>query len=222
MNKNIEKIYDDIAINAFKKYEILRENIDGKMETFRLAEIEIYLIDEDNGINDIFIHKNEKQLQNEKEYEHYSGFDICLGDGEKIYCGILVRGIMNAEKTIYGPGRVKYRRTDNEKTSIKIEVKYNEDYKEKLNFSDMIIDNTVSLENIIFKLPRVNLSNTTSGNYLSNDDLNNLDTYLNLKVRYLRIKDEKFYKKTKYLKFPPEEHREVFNALIQYKKRQKK
>jgi hypothetical protein len=58
------------------------------MEVFRLSEIEIYMIDKKNNIDDIFIHKNKEQKGFQKEYTHYSGFDICLGNGQDINCGI--------------------------------------------------------------------------------------------------------------------------------------
>jgi len=72
-DQKIEKIYDSIAKEAFQNYSILRENDNGEMEKFRLAEIEVYMIDNKNGIDDIFIHKNEKQLQNKKNIENNGG-----------------------------------------------------------------------------------------------------------------------------------------------------
>lgn len=216
MLERIQNIYDDIAMQAFQNYSITRENDHGIMENFRLAEIEIYMIDEKNKINDIFIHKNKKQLENKKEYMHYSGFDICLGNGKDIYCGILVRGIMNGSKIIYGPGRVKYNRKDRKKIPRKIKVQYDDPYNKNIYFTD---DSTmaIDLENIIFKLPRVNLGNTTSAQFLKDkENLDTLNIYLNLNARYIRIKDEKFYKSED---FAPEEPREIFNALIEYKQK---
>lgn len=212
MNDKIQQIYDDIAIKAFQNYTVSRENDNGEMEVFRLAEIEIYMYMEgQNGIKDIFIHKNIEQLGNEKEYTHYSGFDICLGNEKDIYCGVLVRGIMNDNNKVYGPGRVKYNRKNRKKIERTIKVNYEEKDKTKLFFADQITDEDIDLKNIIFKLPRVNLANTTSNKYLDKTEI--LNTYLNLKARYLRIENEQFYK----FKYPPEEPREIFNAIIKSK-----
>tara|TARA_B100001063_G_scaffold225373_1_gene234139 strand:+ start:2731 stop:3375 length:645 start_codon:yes stop_codon:yes gene_type:complete len=208
INSDIQKIYDDVAKEAFQKYSILRENDDGEMKRFRLAEIEIYMIDKKNAIDDIFIHKNVMQLENKKEYEHYSGFDICLGNCKDVYCGVLVRGIMNEKDKIYGPGRVKYKREKRVKISRKIEINYEDIDDEKLFFSDEVITQDIKLKNTIFKLPRVNLGNTTSYKFLDNPEI--LKTYLNLKARYLRIENKQFYKS----KCSPAEPREIFNVLI--------
>lgn len=216
MNNEIQKIYDNIAMHAFQNYVISRKNDDNEFEDFRLAEIEIYMIDEKNDIDDIFIHRNERQLKFQEEYEHYSGFDICLGDNKNLYCGILVRGIMNNNTKIYGPGRVKYNHKDRKKTPIEITVKYQEIDENKLYFSDEIIDHDIILKNIIFKLPRVNLANTTCSKNLKLNELEKLDKYMNLKARYIRIDNEEFHKQ---LNTPPEEPREIFNALIRYKQR---
>lgn len=213
----IEKIYDDIAMQAFQNYSISRKNDDGTMENYRLAEIEIYRIDKANNINDIFIHKNEQQLENEKEYVHYSGFDICLGNGKDVYCGILVRGIMNDNEVVYGPGRVKYYRKNRKKVPRKIVVNYKNPYNGNLYFSTNKDNITDKLENVIFKLPRVNLSNSTSSSYLEDKKmLEQLNIYLNLKARYIRLRDEKFHTPKKNA---PEESREIFNALLRYKKK---
>jgi len=202
MLTKIQKVYDDIAINAFNNYSISR--------------------DKKNNINDIFIHKNEAQKEFQKEYIHYSGFDICLGDGKDIYCAILVRGIINDSKVIYGPGRVKYKRKEKKKLSREIKIKFNSQGTKKIFFLDDA-DNTMDLENIIFKLPRVNLANTTCSKFLeAQDSIDKLKTYLNLKARYLRIKDEKFYKlkiENFNAKSSPEEPREIFNELTKYKKK---
>jgi len=216
MFESIQNIYDTIAMQAFQNYTISRENDDGRMEDFRLAEIEIYMIDKKNSIDDIFIHKNEKQLESKKEYVHYSGFDICLGNNKDIYCGILVRGIMNDSQVIYGPGRVKYKIKERKKNPRKINIQFENASGVNIYFENNI-ETTVDLENIIFKLPRVNLSNKTSSKYLENKEmLERLNTYLNLKARYIRIKDENFYTSVKY---PPEEPREIFNAILRYKRK---
>jgi len=217
MNTNIQQIYDDIALNAFNKFVISRENDNGIMEDFRLAEIEIYMIDKKNNIDDIFIHKNEVQLKKGEIYVHYSGCDICMGDKKNgIYCGILVRGIMNDKDRIYGPGRVKYKYANREKKARKIKLEKDKKYANELNFANCADSNKTHLEDVVFKLPRVNLANTTIGKYLLQNDIEKLDTYLNLKARYITIKDEKFYKSSKH---SPEEPREIFNALIQYKRK---
>ena len=209
MAKTIQEEYDKIAKHAFENYTICRENDSGQMEEFRLSEIEIYMIDKKKNIDDIFIHKNEMQKEFQKEYVHYSGFDICLGNKKDIYCGILVRGLMNDDKVIYGPGRVKYNRTGKQKIPRKIQIHFNKPYNEKLNFSDDE-NHSSNIKNVIFKLPRVNLSCTTMNEHLAK---NNLNIYLNLKARYIRLKDEQFCKHTQ----RPEDLREIYNALIQYK-----
>jgi hypothetical protein len=215
MVNSIQKTYDDIAKHAFQNYTIFRENDYGIMEEFRLLEIEIYMINKKNNIDDIFIHKHEMQKEFQKEYVHYSGFDICLGNNQDIYCGILVRGLMNNEKVIYGPGRVKYNRKNKQKRKRKIEIQFNKPYEEELYFSDHV-NNSIDINNIIFKLPRVNLSSQTINKYLwTKDNLNVLDIYLNLNARYIRLQDDQFYKQTQ----KPEELREIFNAIIQYNKK---
>ena len=100
------------------------------------------------------------------------------------------------------------------KISRKIKIIYDKKYENELCFSDNVVSKKTNLEDVIFKLPRVNLSNTTSSKYLVQNDIEELDTYLNLKARYIRVKDEKFHKLSIY---SPEEPREIFNALIQYK-----
>ena len=122
----------------------------------------------------------------------------------------------NFGESIYGPGRVKYSLKNREKTERNIKIEYDKKYEHPLYFSDSELSKKADLEDVIFKLPRVNLANRTISKYLTQDreDIEKLDTYLNLKARYLRIRDEKFHKTSK---SSPEEPREIFNALILYK-----
>lgn len=197
----IQQHIDLIAIECFNMYRIERDS-----KLYELAEIEIYLQDESQGINDIFRHQKDEHLNNGTEYIHYSGFDICHGNKEKnIYCGILVRGIMNDSDSIYGPRRVKYE--GRKKVPRVIEINKVSNLNKLLKFYD---GSNIINENMIFKLPRVNLSNTRSFKHLDNPI--ELSNYLNLKVRYLRIKNKKFFSSE-----GPAESREVFNAMINYK-----
>ncbi|MBN2964335.1 hypothetical protein JWV37_06055 [Sulfurospirillum sp. T05] len=193
---NLQNYIDEIAIEAFNKYRIIRNEA-----VFELAEIEIYLKDAKKGIDDIYRHDRNEHLESLKEYQHYSGFDICNGNKDKdIYCGILVRGLMNESEAIYGPRRVKY--GGREKSPIKIEIITNESSENRFQFYSSEINS-----NVIFKLPRVNLSNKISQKYFCEPQ--KLQKYLNLKARYLRIKDENF-SSNKYLA----ESREIWNAIL--------
>ena len=210
-----QKVFDDIAMKVFESYSLKRDD-----EIFELAEIEIYLIDPLENINDIFIHKNDEQMEHEHLYWHYSGVDICLGDKSNgIYCGVLVRGISNKEKTIYGPGRVAYEKpTKDIKRKRLLDIE-NRSESKHLVFSEQSNSET-ELSNIIFKLPRVNLSTERIHKYsMTNDntDKNNVYKYLNLKARYIRLFSENFAspKKT-----APAELREVFNVYLEYKTQQ--
>ncbi len=204
---NLQKVYDEIAMNVFNSYGLIRDG-----EVFELAEIEIYLIDPTMDINDLFIHADAQQKKFEEIYHHFSGIDICLGN-EKLdkYCGVLIRGIFNEQSIIYGPGRIAYSYTGekDKKCSISFKNKNTD-----LVFSDESTANT-KLSNIIFQLPRVNLS---AGDIKKNlkVDLNETYKYLNLKARYLRIIDENFSTPKKNA---PAEHREVFNAYITHLKK---
>ena len=70
------------------------------------------------------------------------------------------------------------------------------------------------LKNKIFKLPRVNLSNSTSFKFF-NEDIDSLALFLNIKARYIVLKKEDFFTLSKEA---PAEPREIFNALIEFKK----
>ena len=70
-----------------------------------------------------------------------------------------------------------------------------------------------NLENIIFRLPRVNLSNTTTRDNLQ-IDINNTYKFLNLSARYIRISDLNFFTPADNA---PAEVREIFNAYRAYK-----
>ena len=196
----IQKKFDEIAENVFNNYHIIREK-----EEYELAEIEIYYKDKD--IDDIFRHQTKEHLKNNYIYNHYSGFDICLGnDSEKIYCGILVRGIRKDSEVIFGPRKVRYKGRKKELRDIKI-------IKLDTSIDNFKIDSK-DLNNKIFKLPRVNLSNSTSFKFL-NKDTDSLALFLNIKARYIVLKKEDFFTLSKEA---PAEPREIFNALIEFKK----
>lgn len=195
--KEIEKQFDNIAIEAFQSFDLLR---DGTLYEF--AELEVYLIDPSKNIEDIYIHKDEKQLIDKNQqhlYWHYSGVDICMGDEDKeIYCGVLIRGVVKKEdlkqskitkeSVIYGPGRVAY--NWNPKNERKLELV------EKKEVSDLFLvenmNQATKLQNIIFKLPRVNLSAERTKQYFRLKKFNEVEIYLNLKARYIRVFNDDF------------------------------
>lgn len=196
----IQKKFDLIAEEVFNNYHIIRDNIE-----YELAEIEIYY--KNNNIDDIFRHDTSEHLKYNHIYNHYSGFDICLGnESNNIYCGVLVRGIRNDKETIYGPRKVRYKGREKELRDIIIKKLSTSNTEFKINSKD--------IKNKIFKLPRVNLSNSTSFEYF-NKNLDKLDLFLNLKARYILLKNEKFFTLSKEA---PAEPREIFNALINFKK----
>ena len=201
--EEIQKIYDGIALDALNTIQIEREG-----DSFDLVEIEVYLLDPTQKIKDVFIHEHEDQLEKDEIYYHYSGVDICRGGGKGsgVYCGILVRGISNENKTIYGPGRIAYRRTP-KKEKITIEPKP----KSKKDNCVFVEDASINedIKNIVLKLPRVNLGHST----IMKKEKEEVYKYLNLKARYLRlINGEISSCKNK----SPMETREVFNALYEY------
>jgi len=207
---DIENILANIAMDCFSSYDILRDDI-----LFELSEIEIYLKIESKGINDIFRHEHleqgrDKHLRKDVESVHYSGFDICMGDKDKnVYCGALVRGLMSKDSSaddIYGPGRVKYAYPG--KVERKIEIIKRNDKSNNLRFYDDTVDLCQLDSDIILRMPRVNLSKTTCKDYLENPT--ELDKYLNLKARFLRVRNTESLMS----KNGPEELREVFNSLI--------
>jgi len=198
----IQKVYDDIALNVFQSYKIVRDG-----ELFDLAEIEIYLINPYKGIDDTYIHAHKEQNKYRHIYFHYSGIDICFGDNKEVYCGVLVRGILNDINHIYGPGRVAYKHP-----KIRRDIKLiNVPSDTQLIFSEQVKDN-INLKNVIFKLPRVNLSAERMYNSIQTN-IDKASLFLNLKARYLRIKDEKFYTPKSNA---PDEHKEIFNKYIEY------
>lgn len=203
---DLENTYNSIAMDCFKKYNISR---DGK--EYELMEIEVYLIDPTKGIDDTFIHKHEDQKGYEKIYTHYSGLDICLGDENKgIYCGVLIRGIKSDTETVYGPGRVAYLYPGKVKRNIELSIKDN--LNTNLSFSDNASEDT-HLENIIFRLPRVNLSDTTTHKH-SNIDMCQTYKFLNLKARFIRISKPTFFTPQSNI---PDETRGIFNAYFEYR-----
>ena len=52
------------------------------------------------------------------------------------------------------------------KIARKIKIIYDKKYENELCFSDNVVSKKTNLEDVIFKLPRVNLSNTNSSKYL--------------------------------------------------------
>jgi len=203
----IESIVSSIAMDCFTSYDILRDDV-----LFELSEIEIYLKIKSKGIDDIFRHKNDKHLENCVEHFHYSGFDICMGDKSKdkeIYCGALVRGLMSKDSPaddIYGPGRVAYAYPG--KVKMPIEIIKQIDKSNNLRFYDDTVDPCQIDSDIILRMPRVNLSKSTCSDHLNNPA--ELDKYLNLKARFLRVRSIK----SMLSKNGPEELREVFNSLL--------
>lgn len=202
----MQKVIDDIALSCFKNYQIKRDNCP---QPYELCEIEIYLKDSSLGINDIFRHDKDNHLESDKEYIHYSGFDICMGDKNKnIYCGVLVRGVMNESETIFGPRRVKYK--GREKNPRPIEIISGQDNKD-IRFYEASDLKSLN-DNLVLRLPRVNLSTRTSIKYVtgSQEDQAELKKYLNLRARYLRIKDTSLIGKAK----GPAEPKEIINSLF--------
>ena len=203
---NLEQMYDEIAIKCFQEYNIIRDN-----EEYELMEIEVYMKDPIKKIEDIYIHAHDEQKNFEDIYYHYSGVDICLGNqAEDIFCGVLVRGIKNNNNTIYGPGRIAYPHRDKKQRIIQLK-------KKNSSISSLVLSNDTTgetnLENIIFRLPRVNLSNTTTRDNLQ-IDINNTYKFLNLSARYIRISDLNFFTPADNA---PAEVREIFNAYRAYK-----
>jgi len=219
MNKSkIESIVNSIAMDCFSSYDILRDGV-----LFELSEIEIYLKIESKGINDIFRHEHleqgkgkgkgkDKHLRKDSKSIHYSGFDICMGDESKdneVYCGALVRGLMSKDSPAgdtYGPGRVAY--TYPGKGNRIIEIIKRNDKSNNLRFYDDTVDPYQINSDIILRMPRVNLSKSTCSDHLNNPA--ELDKYLNLKARFLRVRSIK----SMLSKNGPEELREVFNSLL--------
>lgn len=203
---DLQKVYDDIALNILNTVQIEREG-----ELFDLVEIEVYLFDE-KKVEDIFIHRNKQQLNTEGIYYHYSGIDICRGNGIDMYCGVLVRGISNEKETIYGPGKIAYNHKDS-KSERNIKEKNKKE--DQCVFSDEAKEGE-NIQNIVLKLPRVNLGHSTivNNNTKEDDYTDRVYKYLNLKARYLRlINGEIRSSKNK----SPAEIREVFTAFYKYK-----
>jgi len=194
--KEIQQHFDSIAIEAFQSFDLKRDN-----DLYELAELEVYLIDPSKNIDDIYIHKATEQLKDKNQqhlYWHYSGVDICMGDNKKIYCGVLIRGIVKKEalkqanitkeSVVYGPGRVAYNwKPKNEK---KLELEETKDVNDLVLIEN--INQATKLQNIIFKLPRVNLSTERTKQYFQNKKFEEVQTYLNLKARYIRVFNDDF------------------------------
>jgi hypothetical protein len=203
---NLQQAYNEIAIKCFQEYNIIRDSVE-----YELMQIEVYLKDPNKKIDDIYIHAHDEQMNFKEIYYHYSGVDICLGNrADNMFCGVLVRGIKNNNKTIYGPGRIAY--PDRDKKQRIIQLKEKDINNLSLLLCDEATDET-NLENIIFKLPRVNLSNTTTRDNLQKD-INRTYEFLNLRARYIRISDLNFFTPADNA---PAEVREIFNAYCAYK-----
>ncbi len=195
--KEIQKQFDSIAIEAFQSFDLLRDD-----NLYEIAELEVYLIDHSKNIKDIYIHEDEEQLKDKNQrhlYWHYSGVDICMGDEDKkIYCGVLIRGIVKKEdlkqskitkeSITYGPGRVAY--SWNPKNKRKLELVDKKDVFD-LRFMENI-NKATKLQNIVFKLPRVNLSTERTKNCFKNKKFDEVEIYLNLKARYIRVFNDDF------------------------------
>jgi len=203
--QEIELVLNKIAMNCFTSYDIRRDDV-----LFELSEIEIYLTNKSEGIKDIFRHDNEDHLCKEITSIHYSGFDICMGDKDKdVYCGVLVRGLISkdiAVDDVYGPGRVMYSYPGKKERGIEI-INRNEETN-NLRFYDDTVNPRLINSDIILRMPRVNLSKSTCHKHIGNPA--ELNKYLNLKARFLRVKSiESMLSKN-----GPEELREVFNSLL--------
>ncbi len=195
--KEIQKQFDSIAIEAFQSFDLLRDD-----NLYELAELEVYLIDHSKNIKDIYIHEDKNQLKDKNQrhlYWHYSGVDICMGDEDKkIYCGVLIRGIVKKEdlkqskitkeSVTYGPGRVAY--SWNPKKERKLELVDKKDVID-LRFMENI-NKATKLQNIVFKLPRVNLSAKRTKQYFRPKKFDEVEMYLNLKARYIRVFNDNF------------------------------
>ncbi len=202
--EDLQNIYDEIALKALNTLQIKRDG-----QIFDLVEVEVYLADPTKAVEDVFIHKNIEQLNDNGIYYHYSGIDICRGNEEKeINCGILIRGISREGETIYGPGKIAYTKENGKKAQRKIEeVKKDKPY--KCVFAQNALD-TSDIKNIVLKLPRVNLGHST---IIKHSNPAEVFKYLNLKARYLRLINGQLSPcKNK----SATETREIYNAFYKY------
>ncbi len=88
------------------KYLFFNCYLKARAKEFYFTELEFYC-DDNAQHQDKFIYKKDKQRENGKLCFHQSGMDITFGNGDKIYGGVLVRGIkyqfQGKWKYIYGP-----------------------------------------------------------------------------------------------------------------------
>lgn len=174
-----EELYDKLAMAFFNHCSLLPD-INNKSNFYNLAEIEIYLtsIHEDDGrLRDVFCHCHEKQGTMFEFYEHYSGYDITIGNKDMEFMGgILLRGIEQERNYLYGPGRVYDAPGKNPKL----------DFGGKNSFSLLKKRKGISEinGNDVIKTKRVNLS--LDPLHKSNYDDNSMENFF-MKARYIRI-----------------------------------
>lgn len=98
---NLSKSFDKIADYLFH-----HTYIQVGLAQYQLTEIEFYYYDAKKH-PDLYVHKNEVQLDFANWYFHGSGLDITFGNkDEEIYAGILIRGIKNLSTGIYSSGPI--------------------------------------------------------------------------------------------------------------------
>ncbi|HPB82640.1 MAG TPA: hypothetical protein PK200_11440 [Spirochaetota bacterium] len=174
-----ETLYDDIAMAFFNHCRLLPD-VNNDSKTYKLAEIEIYLTSTkkvDGRLRDVFCHCHEKQGTMFEFYEHYSGYDITIGNKDMEFMGgILLRGIEQERNYLYGPGRVYDALGKNPKL----------DFGGKNSFSLLKKRKGISEinGNDVIKTKRVNLS--LDPLHKSNYDDNSMENFF-LKARYIRI-----------------------------------
>ncbi len=196
----VEEWLAEIAESIFNNYKIERDN-----ELFEIAEIEVYL--ENETFDDIYRHNNADHLKFEYITWHYSGIDVCFGNGRDIACGVLIRGLRNNKKTLYGPRVIAYEGRGTLKRKLKLKKL---DKPLKLSMKDTINNIDEITPDLILQLPRVNLSAKATFSNIKN----NCDDLLNLKARFLRLENNEFFKKKNKNSFIPVEKKEIFNGIL--------
>lgn len=85
-SKKAESVFEGIAQKLFFEYEL----VVGESK-YDFCEIEFYYYA--TGHEDLYVHKNERQLSSGEWYFHGSGIDITFGKEPDTYGGILIRGL---------------------------------------------------------------------------------------------------------------------------------
>ncbi len=126
--------FDRIARILLNQAELIT-----KKNSYRIREIEFYYYSDNH--TDFYCHTNVRQLTNQKLYFHrfkdpekyvrlkQKGIDITLGNGDSIYCGILIRAIENIEtkEIITGIGNLTNQIIDDIGDTFSIVELYNSD-----------------------------------------------------------------------------------------------